>query len=85
MRNDENILFLNVDCMKKSNPANIDETIKKLEAIAEWFDSRNEPDLEQGLLKVEEAARLLSVGRERLAEIENRFEAVKKMVGRGEL
>lgn len=85
MRNDENILFLNVDCMKKSNPANIDETIKKLEAIAEWFDSQNEPDLEQGLLKVEEAARLLSVGRERLAEIENRFEAVKKMVGRGEL
>ena len=66
--------------MKKSNPVNIDETLKKLEAIAEWFDTRNEPDIEEGLLKVEEAARLLSAGRERLAQIENRFEEVKKMV-----
>lgn len=68
--------------MKKSNPVNIDETLKKLEAIAEWFDTRNEPDIEEGLLKVEEAARLLSAGRERLAQIENRFEEVKKMVSR---
>lgn len=66
--------------MKKTNSVNIDETLKKLEGIAEWFEKQTEPNIEEGLLKVEEAAKLLSASRARLGEIENTFEDIKKMV-----
>lgn len=71
--------------MKKTTPVNIDETLKKLEAIAEWFEKQDEPRLEEGLRKIEEAAVLLKLSRVRLSEIENRFEMVKKMVDRGDM
>jgi exonuclease VII small subunit len=68
--------------MKKTNAINIDEALKKLEGIAAWFEEQNEPKLEEGLKKVEEAALLLSASRKRLGEIENRFDEVKKIVDR---
>lgn len=67
--------------MKKTNPVNIDETLKKLERIAVWFEEQDEPNLEEGLKKIEEAALLLESSRKRLGEIENRFDEVKKIVG----
>ncbi len=68
--------------MKKTDAINIDETLKKLEGIAEWFEKQREPKLEEGLKKMEEAALLLSASRKRLGEIENRFDEVKKIVDR---
>lgn len=68
--------------MKKTNSINIDETLKKLEAISEWFERQKEPNIEEGLKKTEEAARLLEESRKRLREIENTFEEVKKIAGR---
>ena len=65
---------------KKSEPVSIDETLKKLEEIALWFERQNEPSLEEGLKKVEGAAVLLEASRKRLGEIENRFVEVKKQM-----
>jgi hypothetical protein len=71
--------------MKKIHSVNIDETLKKLEGIALWFEGQSEPNLEEGLKKVEEAAVLLVASRKRLEEIENTFDEVKKKVDRGKM
>ena len=63
---------------KKTNGVNLNETLKKLEAISSWFDSRKEVDVEEGLKKVKEGADLIRESKKRLAEIENEFEEVKK-------
>lgn len=68
--------------MKKTNTEeNVDEILKNLERIAAWFEKQSEPNLEEGLRKVEEASELLERGRKRLGEIENQFEEVKKKIG----
>lgn len=72
--------------MKKTTATvNVDETLKKLERIAEWFEKQDEPSLEEGLKKIEEAAILIEASRKRLSEIENRFDEVKKIVDRGNM
>lgn len=72
--------------MKKTMATvNVDETLKKLERIAEWFEKQDEPSLEEGLKKIEEAAILVEASRKRLGEIENRFDEVKKIVDRGNI
>lgn len=57
---------------------NLNETLKKLEAISQWFDSQREVDVEEGLKKVKEGAELIKASKARLSEIENEFEEVKK-------
>lgn len=66
---------------KKMESASIDETLKKLEGIAAWFEQQNEPSLEEGLRKIEEAVALLDTSRKRLGEIENRFDEVRRKIG----
>ncbi|QQS15387.1 MAG: exodeoxyribonuclease VII small subunit [Candidatus Moraniibacteriota bacterium] len=65
---------------KRTGSVSIDETLKKLEGIAAWFEQQNEPNLEEGLRKIEEAVALLDTSRKRLGEIENRFEEVRKKI-----
>lgn len=57
---------------------NLSESLKKLEEITEWFNNRQEVDVEKGLEKVKEGALLIKSSRERLKEVENEFEDVKK-------
>ncbi len=57
---------------------NITETMKKLRAITEWFESQEEIDVEKGILKIKEGAELIKASKERLKELENEFEDVKK-------
>lgn len=57
---------------------NLTESLKKLEAINTWFENQEEIDVEKGLEKVKEGAKLVKASRERLREIENEFEEVKK-------
>ncbi|MFA5831772.1 MAG: exodeoxyribonuclease VII small subunit [Candidatus Paceibacterota bacterium] len=64
--------------IKNSNGVNLNETLKKLEAISSWFDSQREVDVEEGLKKVKEGAELIKASKARLAEVENEFEEVKK-------
>jgi len=57
---------------------NLNETLKKLEAISSWFENQREVDVEEGLKKVKEGAELIKESKKRLTEIENEFEEVKK-------
>ncbi|OIO46090.1 hypothetical protein COU05_00470 [bacterium (Candidatus Gribaldobacteria) CG10_big_fil_rev_8_21_14_0_10_37_21] len=59
---------------------NLQETIKKLEAISLWFTSQKELDVEEGLNKVKEAAVLIKASRERLKAVENSFEEIKREI-----
>ena len=54
------------------------ESLKQLQETVDWFDRQQEVDLEKGLEKVKEGARLIKISRERFKEIENEFEDVKK-------
>jgi len=57
---------------------NLSENLAKLSGIADWFDARNEVDVEEGLTKVKEAATLIKDSRARLQQIENEFEEIKR-------
>lgn len=62
--------------MAKNN--DIGESLKKLEAIASWFEKESEVDVEEGLKKVREGAALIKELKGRLAEVTNEFEEIKK-------
>ncbi|KKP31406.1 MAG: hypothetical protein A2312_01415 [Candidatus Staskawiczbacteria bacterium RIFOXYB2_FULL_32_9] len=59
---------------------NLNENLKKLSDISDWFDKMKEIDVEEGLAKVKEAVILIKSSKERLKEIENEFEEIKKEV-----
>ena len=63
------------------NSINITEMMKKLRAITEGFESQEEIDVEKGIEKVKEGAELIKASKERLKELENEFEDVKKKLG----
>ncbi len=63
---------------KKSDKQSLNKNLKKLSEIAEWFDNQEEVDVEEGLQKVKEAATLIKSSKERLKEIENEFEEIKR-------
>ena len=60
-------------------------SLKKLEEIVKWFDNQKEVDVEAGLGKVREGVILIKSSRERLKEISNEFEEVKKELEENEL
>lgn len=65
---------------EKTKQENLNENLKKLSEIAEWFDNREEADVEEGLKKVKEAVALIKASKSRLKEIENEFEEIKKEI-----
>jgi len=64
----------------KAKKQDLTSDLKKLSQIAEWFEEREEVDIEEGLKKVKEAAGLIKKSKERLKEIENEFEEIKKEI-----
>lgn len=60
--------------------SNVSDSLKKLAEIVAWFERQREVDVEVGLEKVKEGARLIKLARERLKQIENEFEEVKKEI-----
>lgn len=64
--------------MKKIN---ISESLKKLEAIADWFEKEKDLDVEEGLEKVKAGGELIKALKERLKEVENEFNEIKKGIG----
>jgi exonuclease VII small subunit len=57
---------------------NLTKILKQLEEINTWFDQQEELDIEQGLQKVKEGMLLVKESRQRLKQIENEFEDIKK-------
>lgn len=64
--------------MSAKKSLSLGDSLKKLESIVNWFDTREEVDVELGLEKMKEGAALIKVSRARLKEVENEFEVVKK-------
>ena len=67
---DKNELFMDKNKLK--------DLLKELEGIIKWFDAQEEVDVEAGLDKVKQGVALIKAGKERLKELENEFEKVKK-------
>ncbi|MGB2762021.1 MAG: exodeoxyribonuclease VII small subunit [Minisyncoccales bacterium] len=65
---------------KKSDTKNLNNHLKRLSEITDWFNDQKEIDVEEGLKKVKEAVALIKASKERLKEIENEFEEIKKEV-----
>ncbi len=63
--------------MPKEIKNGLSDSLKKLEQISKWFDEQEEVDLEKGLFKVKEGAKLIKESRLMLKTIENEFEEVK--------
>ena len=59
---------------------NLSNNLKQLADITEWFDKQKEVDVEEGLKKVKEAVALIKSSKERLKEVENEFEEIKKEI-----
>jgi exonuclease VII small subunit len=57
---------------------NIKEKLGKLEEIASWFEKQKELDVEEGMRRVKEGNAIVKELRERLREVENEFEEIKK-------
>lgn len=69
--------------IKKEEEIDLGKNLKKLAEISTWLESQeqsDEPDFEQGLVKVKEAAALIKASRERLTKIGNEFEEIKKEI-----
>lgn len=62
----------------KNESSSLSESLKKLEAITEWFEEQEEIDVEKALEKVKEGVSLIKASKARLKEVENEFETVKK-------
>ncbi len=59
---------------------NLNQNLKRLSEITEWFDNQEEVDVEEGLKKVKEAVALIKASKSRLKEVENEFEEIKKEI-----
>lgn len=66
----------------KKETKNLGSSLKKLEAIVDWFDQQQDVDVEKGLEKVKEGVDLIKYCRSRLTEVKNEFEEVKKALGK---
>lgn len=62
----------------KKEKSKITEDLAKLKKIVEWFEAREEVDVEEGLEKVKEGSEIVKRLKTRMGEIENEFEMVKK-------
>lgn len=59
---------------------NLSENLKKLSAIAEWFDEVESLDIEEGLEKVKQAVSIIKDSKAQLKEVENQFEKIKSEI-----
>ena len=72
--------------MTKDTKQTLGESMKKLEEIANWFESQKEINIENGIEKAKEGASLLKSTRKQLDEVENEFREIKKTLqGGGEI
>lgn len=63
---------------EKKDSKNLSENLKKLSEISSWFEDQEELDIEEGIKKVKEAVEIIKISKERLKEVENEFEEIKK-------
>ena len=69
---------------RPSSKEKISDSLKKLDAIARWFDAQKEIDVEEGLKKVKEGAELIKELKGKLKKVENEFKEIKKELDESE-
>jgi len=62
----------------KKEESSLNENLKQLAEISEWFANQKELDLETGLKKVKLAAELITSSKEKLNKLENEFKEIEK-------
>ncbi len=62
----------------KEKKEDLGNNLEKLSDIVQWFEGKDEVDVEEGLKKVKEASVLIKSSKKRLKEIENEFEEIKQ-------
>ena len=65
----------------KPEKVNLTKSLEELNNIVGWFEEQDNVDVEVGLEKVREAAKLIKASKSRLAEIENEFKEIEKEIG----
>ncbi len=63
---------------EKDEARTIKDSLKKLQAIATWFDEQEEVDVELGLKKVKDGTALIKELKSKLKHVENEFTEIKK-------
>lgn len=56
----------------------ISESLNELEKIVEWFDEQKEVDIEKGLEMVQKGAEIIKSLKDRLKDVDNQFQEIKK-------
>ncbi|MFA5312219.1 MAG: hypothetical protein WC375_02735 [Methanomassiliicoccales archaeon] len=69
----------------KPEKINLTKSLEELNTIVSWFEDQDNVDVEVGLEKVREAAKLIKDSKGRLAEIENEFKEIEKEIGTEEV
>jgi len=59
----------------------LSKELKDLEEIVRWFEEQQEVDIETGLTKAREGAKLIKSLKAQLKEVENEFEEIKTDIG----
>ena len=67
--------------VEKNEKVNITESLEQLNNIVQWYEKQDNVDVEVGLEKVKEAAKLIKMSKSRLSEIENEFKEIEKEIG----
>lgn len=59
---------------------NLNQSLKKLALIADWFEKQEDIDIETGLEKIKEASLIIKEAKKQFKEVENQFEEIKKQM-----
>ena len=62
----------------KKKTETLNDSLKKLADISEWFNNQKELDVETGIEKVKIAAELIKSSKEKLNKLENEFKEIEK-------
>jgi len=66
--------------MRSNQGSKISEGLRRLKEIVEWFELQKEVDVEEGLKKVKEGAKIIKFLKYKIKEVENEFEEIKKSI-----
>ncbi|MFA6376007.1 MAG: hypothetical protein WCX69_01245 [Candidatus Paceibacterota bacterium] len=62
----------------KKKTASLNDNLKQLAEISEWFNGQKDLDVETGIEKVKIAAGLIKSSKEKLNKLENEFKEIEK-------
>lgn len=64
--------------MATKKETSLNENLRQLQEISDWFNSQKDLDIETGLEKVKIAANLIKSSKEKLNSLENEFKEIEK-------